>query len=138
MAKAKIEERIEAPAEKVWALANWKDFVDLVDMPATVTYSGEGVGAIRTVLTDDGDTLVERLVELNGGNDYSYTVDEYGPAPFREYLAKISVMPDGDDACLLTIQAEFTPHGETEKNCVDMWLGIFQAPIAAIKEAVRA
>ncbi len=137
MANAKVEERIEASADKVWALVNWRAFGDLVkDFAGPIDYDGEQVGATRTIVTDEGDKLVERLVELNEGCDYTYTVDEYGPTPFRDYYSKVSVTPDGDEACMLTFQAEFTPFGETEENCVEMWQGVFQAPIAAIKKTL--
>ena len=64
--------------------------------------------------------MVERLVELNEGSNYTYTLDEYGSTPFRDYFATVSVTPDGGEACTLTFQAEFTPYGETEEACVSV------------------
>lgn len=109
-----VARRIEAPTEKVWALAGdfggtvlTRGYVDRVET------SGEGIGALRTFHLDPaigGGTVVERLIELDHAECViAYDMVDYGPLPWADYGGRIKVTPAGAGACIFIIRTHFFP-----------------------------
>ena len=107
-------QRIEAPADKVWALVG--DFGGDVltrGYVARVEVAGKGIGARRTYHLDPSigsGAVVERLVELDDvERAIGYDMVDYGPLPWADYGGRITVTPAGPDACILVVRTRFLP-----------------------------
>jgi hypothetical protein len=114
MLSVEIVRRIEASADKAWALTG--DFSGTVltrGYVARVEATGRGIGALRTYHLDPaigGGSVVERLVELdNAERVIAYDMVDYGPLPWGGYQGRIQVTPAGPDACIFVIRTQFLP-----------------------------
>ena len=63
----------------------------------------------------------------------SYSVIERGPLPFADYRGQIDVTADGPDACVLKLQADYSPDGMSEQESIDLYLQNNHAGIAKMK-----
>jgi carbon monoxide dehydrogenase subunit G len=87
---------VDAPPDEVWAF---------IGDPTTVTrwypkyVSCEVDGDSRTLVSDDGRTLRERLLERDDARRfYSYSV--LSGAPVASHMASFEVTPDGDGSLI--------------------------------------
>lgn len=135
-----VAQRIEAPADAVWAFVG--DFGGNVltkGYVARVEASGSGIGARRTYHLDPsigGGAVVERLVELdNTERAIGYDMVDYGPLPWADYRGRITVTPAGPDACILVVRTHFLPLDPTkgEEMC-----GLSRGNIGKYFDNVRA
>ncbi len=140
MTTAVIEERIEAAAEKVWNCYLGSDGKKMTIgvYAESVEEEGEGVGMVRTsVLLNGAGILKERIEEFDEERFYCrYSVIERGPMPFADHQGQITVTPDGPDACILKLQADFTPAGMPEQDCIDLYMKNNYGGIERMKEII--
>lgn len=136
MASAKVSERVEASAERVWGLLGDFGGIDrFSDAIEKCTVEGEGVGARRT-LSMGAISLVERLEAFDGpGRRLQYSIVE-GPLPMENYLATIEVREDGTDACTVDWSGSFDPKGISDEQAVAMVEGIYKGGIKGVKKTL--
>lgn len=133
MTTVEVEDRIDAPLEKVWALVS--DFTGLVEAQGvTCTATGEGIGMTRT-LSLGGATIVERLEELDEAtHTTSYSILE-APLPLTGYQAWIELSHAEEGKTGIRWWGHFEPQGD-EQPVAEMIKGIYTSGIAGIKKAL--
>lgn len=138
MTHVEIEERIEASAEAVWdcLLGSRSAELAIGIYAESVEIDGEGVGSIRTSqLLGGAGTIRERIDQLDeAGFLCRYSVVDRGPLPFADYRGQIKLIPEGADACVVKLEADFTPAGMSEQDSVDLYLSNNRGAIAKIRE----
>ena len=131
MATASAFIDIPASADQVWqliggfnSLPEWLPFIPKSEL-------SEG-GRVRTLQTSDGAVVVERLESFdNAAKTYSYSILQ-APFPAKDYLATIRVEPLGEGA-RVTWSGQFTPVGVTEAEVVELFTGIYQGGVEALR-----
>ena len=130
MVVAIIAKKINAPADKVWALANWKCCADLMPIPGQmegVTFEGDGVGAQRIFHLDrerlGGGSIIEELVVMDEKRRYyEYRLADNGPLPWTDYSGVIVVTPCGPEACAIKFSVDITPLDISDEECRHIWV----------------
>jgi carbon monoxide dehydrogenase subunit G len=136
MASVKISDRINAPADKVWDLVG--DFGGIGRFSKgfkSITCTGSGVGAIRTITLPNDTQMQERCELLDAARrtlDYSIIA---GALPLTGYLARIQLADDGD-ATRIEWSSTFEPKGITDAQGIAMVEGIYTGGIKGIKQAL--
>jgi hypothetical protein len=130
--------KIGAPAERVWKLVNWDGVAELCSgtffRAARFSPGGPQPGA-RRVLTpaDDGAEITELLLHYDEElRIYGYRVVDAGDLPLGDYEGRISVVPAGPTACLLSFSARGVPVGITEAQLREL----YQSAERQIAEAI--
>ncbi|SED97864.1 Polyketide cyclase / dehydrase and lipid transport [Pseudomonas frederiksbergensis] len=131
MATASAFIDIPATAEQVWqliggfdSLPDWLPFIPQSEL-------SEG-GRVRSLQTADGAVVVERLETFdNAGKTYSYSILQ-APFPATDYLATIRVDAQGQGA-RVTWSGRFTPVGVSNKEVEDLFAGIYQGGLEALR-----
>jgi len=130
---------IKAPKQKVWkkisniiGLPTW-----LVDVKKTVFLSKRkrGVGAIREITFNDGNTIEEHVVAWKDGEYFTYIATE--GLPLRAYVATLSIIPKSKNLSLLTWQSYINSEKMTEKQFLEflVFMGTFyEASLANLKK----
>ncbi|MFK0087448.1 SRPBCC family protein [Pseudomonas sp. NPDC090755] len=135
MATAHASIDLHIDADRVWqliggfdALPDWLPFV-----PHSALSEG---GRVRTLKNIDGDTIIERLLEFSeAGRSYSYTILQ-GPAPVRDYLSTLRVVPAGEGA-RVEWSGSFEPLGISDAEATALFTGIYQDGLAALKQTLE-
>ena len=131
MATASAVIDIPASADQVWQLIG--GFNSLPDWLPMVTRSepSEG-GRLRTLLTDDGTVIVERLEAFdNAAKTYSYSLAQ-SPFPVKDYLATLSVEALGEGS-RVRWSGLFTPVGVSEVEAQELFKGVYQVGLTALR-----
>lgn len=131
MATASAFIDIPATADQVWqliggfdSLPDWLPFIPKSEL-------SEG-GRVRSLQTADGAVVVERLETFdNAGKTYSYSILQ-APFPATDYLATIRVDAQGQGA-RVTWSGRFTPVGVSNKEVEDLFAGIYQGGLEALR-----
>ena len=112
---------IKASKQKVWrkisnviGLPSW-----LIDVKSTVYLSKKkrGVGAIRKITFNDGNTIEEHIVAWQNGEYFTYIATE--GLPLRAYVATISIKPKSKNSVQLTWQSYLNSEKMTKKEFLD-------------------
>ena len=120
---------IKAPKDKVWkkvsnivGLPSW-----LVDCKKTEYLSKKkrGVGAIREITFNDGNTIEEHLVAWKNGEYFTYIATE--GLPLRAYVATISLKPKSRNSVQITWESYVNSKKMTEKEFLEflVFMGTF-------------
>lgn len=120
---------IKVPKDKVWkkisnivGLPSW-----LVDVKKTEYLSKKkrGVGAIRNITFNDGNTIEEHVVAWKDGEYFTYIATE--GLPLRAYVATLSIKPKSRSSVTLTWQSYINSQKMTEKEFLDflVFMGTF-------------
>ena len=131
MATASAFIDIPATTDQVWqliggfnSLPDWLPFIPKSEL-------SEG-GRVRSLQTADGAVVVERLEAFdNAGKTYSYSILQ-APFPATDYLATIRVEAQGQGA-RVTWSGRFTPVGVSNKEVEDLFAGIYQGGLEALR-----
>jgi hypothetical protein len=119
--------KIDAPAERVWALVATQDGQRRAarGFVAAMEFEGDGLGMIRTMRTEGhlGQTsVVERCDYFDAAEmAMSYRIiDTGGFVPFADYVGTARVIRAGPDACILVCRSTFIPvdMGEAEAKAI--------------------
>ncbi|MFB5607640.1 MAG: SRPBCC family protein [Candidatus Nitrosomaritimum yanchengensis] len=133
---------VKAPKEKVWkkvsnlvGLPSW-----LVDCKKTVYLSKKkrGIGAIREITFNDGNTIEEHVVAWNDREYFTYVATE--GLPLRAYVATISIKPKSRNSVQLTWQSYLNSKKMTEKEFLEflVFMGTFyEAGLSNLKEILE-
>jgi hypothetical protein len=133
---------IKAPKLKVWrkisniiGLPSW-----LIDVKKTVYLSKKkrGVGAIREITFNDGNTIEEHVVAWKNGEYFTYVATE--GLPLRVYVATISIMPINKNSVQLTWQSYLNSKKMTENKFLEflVFMGTFyEASLENLKRSLE-
>lgn len=117
MAQVSVMVTIQAEAAEVWQKV--KDFPGVVRwLPgiASLTPTGAGVGALRTVTFKDGTRVVERLESLDeAARTLSYTILE-STLPLEGCVASLTVRDLGPRGCEVAWYSTFGAKGAPEQE----------------------
>jgi hypothetical protein len=133
---------IKASKQKVWrkisnivGLPSW-----LIDVKKTVYLSRKkrGVGAIREITFNDGNTIEEHVVDWENGEYFTYVATE--GLPLRAYVATISIKPKSKNLVQLTWQSYLNSKKMTEKEFLEflVFMGSFyETSLANLKNSLE-
>jgi hypothetical protein len=133
---------IKASKQKVWrkisnivGLPSW-----LIDVKETVYLSKKkrGVGAIRRITFDDGNTIEEHVVAWKDGEYFTYVATE--GLPLRVYVATISIKPKSKNSIQLTWQSYLNSKKMTENEFLEflVFMGTFyEASLENLKKSLE-
>jgi tricorn protease-like protein len=134
--------RINTSKQKIWrkisnivGLPSW-----LMDVKKTVYLSKKkrGVGAIREITFNDGNTIEEHIVAWENEKSFTYVATE--GLPLRAYVATISINPKTKNLVQLTWQSYLNSKKMTEKQFLEflVFMGTFyEASLANLKESLE-
>ena len=120
---------IKASKEKVWRkISNIVDLPSwLIDVKKTEFLSNKkrGIGAIREITFNDGNTIEEHIVAWKNGEYFTYIATE--GLPLRAYIATISINPKTKNSVNLTWQSYINSQKMTEKEFLEflVFMGTF-------------
>ena len=133
---------IKASKQKVWrkisnivGLPSW-----LIDVKETVYLSKKksGVGAIRKITFDGGNTIEEHVVAWKNGEYFTYVATE--GLPLRAYVATISIKPKSKNSIQLTWQSYLNSKKMTENEFLEflVFMGAFyEASLENLKKSLE-
>ena len=133
---------IKASKQKVWrkisnivGLPSW-----LIDVKETVYLSKKksGVGAIREITFNDGNTIEEHVVAWKNGEYFTYVATE--GLPLRAYMATISIKPKSKNSIQLTWQSYLNSKKMTENEFLEflVFMGAFyEASLENLKKSLE-
>ncbi len=133
---------IKAPKQKVWrkisnivGLPTW-----LIDIKKTIYLSKKkrGIGAIREITFNDGNTIEEHVVAWKDGEYFTYVATE--GLPLRAYVATISINPKSKSSVQLTWQSYLNSKKMTEKEFLEflVFMGTFyEASLENLKNSLE-
>lgn len=132
MATASATLRVNVPATTVWTLVG--GFQSLPDwLPLIASSEASEGGRVRTLTTEDGAVIVEKLQTFDEANrTYSYSIVS-GPFPVTHYLATLQVAAAGEQASVITWSGSFTPQGVSDAEAETIFQGVYQGGLDALK-----
>ncbi|MFQ5497894.1 MAG: SRPBCC family protein [Nitrosopumilus sp.] len=134
--------RIKAPKDKVWrkisniiGLPTWA-----IDVRKTIylTKKRKGVGAIRLITFEDGNTIEEHIVDWKEKEHFTYIATE--GLPLRAYVATISIKTKSSKLVELTWKSYLNSKKMTEKQFLEFlaFMGSFyEASLENLKKALE-
>ena len=138
MTHASCTTSIYIPADAIWRVIS--DFGAASQYLAGVvncTVEGEGVGALRTLTSADGNTIVERLETLDGvARRLSYTL--LTDTPFRNCLTTMMVRELGQSRAELEWSATFEADGLPTQEARELLEDALAANCLALKQFMKA
>jgi hypothetical protein len=142
MASAEIAKRIEAPADRVWAILAGRDMIELITglYGEQVEYEGLGKGAVLTTTLKDGRGVIKERIEHLDDDErcLKYRVIDVGPFPYANYLGEIRVTLSGPNACNVSFQSTYVPVGMSEENSTAVWLETNRNMLERLNEYVSS
>ena len=137
MIEVEVALRIEAPAATVWRLVG--DFNATRRWVPSVehsTKSGDGVGALRTLLISGGARIVERL-DAYDGPGRSYTCGYVaGPLPVKSYATTLSVTAAGENDCVVTWSSRIEPEGLPPEQVAQLYRDLYRVGLANLERVI--
>jgi hypothetical protein len=138
MTRSACQITIHVSADAVWqVIGNFGAACQYLAGVANCTVEGDGVGARRTLTSDDGSTIVERLETLDKVNhrlSYALLTD----TPFRDCLTTLRVRDLGPSLSELEWSATFEADGLPADEARDMLEGALTANCLALKQFIEA
>ena len=129
---------IHAPADAIWqAIGDFAAAGQYLSGVVTCTVEGEGVGALRTLTSADGSTVVERLESLDqAAHRLSYAL--LTDTPFRNCLTTMALRDLGPSQAELEWSATFKPDGLPASEAAELMEGALAANCLALKQFMEA
>ena len=133
---------IKVSKQKVWrkisnivGLPSW-----LIDVKKTIYLSKKkrGVGAIREITFNDGNTIEEHVVAWQNEEYFTYVATE--GLPLRAYVATISIKPKSKNSIQLTWQSYLNSKKMTENEFLEflVFMGTFyETSLENLKESLE-
>ncbi len=102
---------IEAAPDAVWAVIERfmqiDEFAPLVTSVDPLTGGEDGMGSKRRCNFDNGNSMVEEVIDWEPNRGYRVRASEMEPMPLREALAELSVAPLNDDRSKVTWSMDY-------------------------------
>ncbi|MEM8974490.1 MAG: SRPBCC family protein [Pseudomonadota bacterium] len=137
MPKVMAEHVFNLPIDELWHyLGDFGDTGKWSGRPKDACIQeGEGVGALRTLIVQDGRVIIDRL-EAQTDYSYTYSVVE-GPLPYVSYRATMAVEAVDAESTRFTWTGEFEPKGVSEAESVTFTEGIYAMGIAMMRKTIQ-
>ncbi|MEM7359085.1 MAG: SRPBCC family protein [Pseudomonadota bacterium] len=136
MLTTRVTQQFPLAADALWAHIG--DFGDTGRWsgrpPEACVQSGSGVGALRTLILDDGREIVDRL-EAEGEYSYSYSIVS-APLPYTYYLATMAVTPVDKNSCEFAWSSEFTVPTMSDEKAIEFTRNIYRMGIAMMLDSL--
>jgi hypothetical protein len=125
---------IHASADTIWqVISDFGAACQYLVMVVNCTVEGEGVGALRTLTSADGTTIVERLETLDeAAHQLSYAL--LTDTPFRNCLTTMAVRDLGRNQAELAWSASFQPDGLPAIEAMALLQGALATNCHALKQ----
>ncbi len=134
MTQISCKTKINVPADAIWqVISNFGAAGQYLNGVVTCTVEGAGVGALRTLTSADGSTILERLEVLDGDTrqlTYALLTD----TPFRNCLTTMAVRDLGPNQAELEWSATFQADGIPVSEAVEMLESALAANSLALKQ----
>ena len=129
---------IHASADTLWqVIGDFRAACQYLVMVVNCTVEGEGVGALRTLTSADGSTIVERLEALDqAAHRLSYAL--LTDTPFGNCLTTIALRDLGPRQAELEWSATFEADGLPASEAAELMEGALAAHCVALKQFVEA
>lgn len=129
---------INVSADAMWqVIGDFGAACQYLSMVVDCTVVGAGVGALRTLTSADGSTIVERLDMLDDvAHRLSYAL--LTDTPFRDCLTTITVRDLSQGQCEVMWSATFQADGLPASEAQEMLEGAFELNSRALEHFVAA
>jgi hypothetical protein len=125
---------IDVSADAAWrVIGDFDAACQYLAMVVDCTVVGARVGALRTVTSADGSTIVERLEALDEAS-YRLSHALLTDTPFRDCLTTVTVHARDRGRCEVTWAATFDADGLPANEALDMLEGALTANCLALKQ----
>jgi carbon monoxide dehydrogenase subunit G len=130
-----VRAEIAAPPDEVWGtIRSFERIEDYLPLIESSSVEGEGVGATRVCVTQDGRELEERLVALDDKRRrLTYSIIS-SPMPIENYLSTVAVEDGQDGGSLVSWGVRFDA---PEKAAADFEAGMrqtYQSGLQGLRE----
>jgi hypothetical protein len=134
MTQVSCKTTINTTADAIWrVISDFKPAGQYLSGVVTCTVEGRGIGALRTLISADGSTIVERLETLEeSARQLSYAL--LTDTPFRNCLTVMAVRDLGPNLAELEWKATFEPDGIPASEAEQMFEGALSANCLALKQ----
>jgi hypothetical protein len=138
MGQISVNVGIAAAADELWqTLRDFGGVDKWAPGIASLSLSGAGVGAVRTVTYEDGARAVERLESLNDeARTLSYTILE-STLPVEGYVASLTVRDLGAPGCEVEWYSTFGAKGAAESEVSRMLEVSYRKALAGLQKFLR-
>ena len=138
MAQVTVKVNIPVAADQVWQTL--RDFGGMDKWAfgvASLSLSGMGLGAVRTITFNDGAEVVERLESLDdAGRRLSYTILE-SSLPVEGYVASLTVRDLGPAGCEVEWFSTFGAKGATEEEVSRLLQVAYRKSLASLQKFLK-
>ncbi len=128
---------IHAPADAIWqVISDFGAACQYLVGVVNCSVEGEGIGALRSLTSADGSTIVERLESLDAAArrlSYALLTD----TPFGNCLTTMAVHDLGSRQAELAWSASFQPDGIPASEAVALLEGALAANCLALKQLME-
>ena len=128
---------IHAPADAIWqVISDFGAACKYLVMVDDCSVAGQGIGALRTLTSTDGSTIVERLEALDAAArrlSYALLTD----TPFGNCLTTMVVRDLDPNQAELAWSASFQPDGLPESEAAALLEGALAANCLALKQLLE-
>ena len=137
MPKVFCKTMIHAPANAIWqVISDFGAACQYLTRVVNCSVEGAGIGALRTLTSPDGDTLIERLEELDeAAHRLSYAL--LTNTPFNNCLTTMTVDEFGPNRAELGWSATFEADGLPEGEAKELMEGALAANCVALKQVME-
>ena len=134
MPQASCKTTIHTPADALWrVISDFGAAGGYLSGIVSFTVKGEGVGALRTLTSVDGSSIVERLeTQDEAARQLSYSLQT--DTPFQNCLTTMTVRDLGSGRAELAWSATFQSTGIPAGEAVEMLEGALSANCLALKQ----
>jgi hypothetical protein len=134
MTRASCKTTINKTADAIWrVISNFGAAGQYLSGIVSCTVEGKGIGALRTLTSADGSTVIERLETLDeSARQLSYTL--LTDTPFRNCLTTMAVRDLGPGLAELEWYSTFEPEGIPMSEAADMLEGALSTNCLALKQ----
>jgi hypothetical protein len=140
MSQVLVTDQINASANAVWLLVS--DFGGIKRWNGAVvqdiSVEGKGIGAVRSITLPGDMVMQERLEKFDSeGRSFSYAIVGKSPLPVSDYLATLTIFPDGGSRCRVEWGSTFECGDFPEAQAIPMIESIYKNGIIGIKQVLE-
>ena len=129
---------IDVSADAAWrVIGDFGAACHYLAMVVDCTIVGAGVGALRTVTSADGSSIVERPEALDQAS-YRLSYALLSDTPFRDCLTTVTVYELSPGQCEVAWTASFQPDGLPANEAQEMLEGAFELNSRALQHFLES
>ena len=138
MTQVSCKTTINITADAIWrVISDFGAGSQYLNGVVTCTIEGDGIGALRTLTSADGSTIVERLETLDeSSRQLSYTL--LTDTPFRNCLTTMAICELAPNLIELEWSATFEPDGIPSSEAGQMLESALGANCLALKQFMES